>query len=115
MVFAYDPFGKLVQSTDDVGNVVSATYDTRGRKIATSDPDMGAWSYSYDVLGQLTSQTDAKAQTVTQIYDKLGRTLRRAEPAMTPPWGYDTATNSNRKLPSPTITPGPSPGVARTV
>src|SRR5262249_1782321 len=43
--FYYDPFGNAVQTVDATGhNIVTATYDLRGRKIASSDPDLGAWS-----------------------------------------------------------------------
>jgi len=38
------PFGNLIQTIDAVGNIVTATYDTRGRKTASSDPDLGAWN-----------------------------------------------------------------------
>jgi hypothetical protein len=48
-----------------------------GRKTASNDPDLGAWSDSYNTLGQLVSQT--------------GRQLQRVEPDMTSQWVYDTA------------------------
>jgi YD repeat-containing protein len=32
MLFAYDPFGNLIQTTDAVGNIVIAAYNTRSRK-----------------------------------------------------------------------------------
>jgi YD repeat-containing protein len=63
--FAYDPFGKLIKTTDAAGNVVTATYDVRGRKIASHDPDLGAWTYAYDTANELVSQTDAKSQTTS--------------------------------------------------
>jgi YD repeat-containing protein len=37
----------------------------RGRKIASNDPDLGAWTYSYDTASELVSQTDANSQTAT--------------------------------------------------
>jgi YD repeat-containing protein len=55
----------------------------RGRKTASSDPDLGAWTYSYDTASELVSQTDAKSQTSTLGYDLLGRMTRRVEPDMT--------------------------------
>ena len=80
--------------------MVTATYDMRGRKIASSDPDLGAWSYSYDTLGELVSQTDAKSQTTTFAYDKLGRQVQRVEPDMTSRWVYDSAPKGIGKLAS---------------
>jgi|SRR6266566_114878 len=44
----------------------------RGRKTASTDPDLGHWTYAYDTANELVSQTDAKNQTSTFNYDKLG-------------------------------------------
>jgi YD repeat-containing protein len=46
--YAYGPFGKLIQTADPLGNGVTANYDVRGRKTASSDPDLGHWTYAYD-------------------------------------------------------------------
>jgi RHS repeat-associated protein len=108
--YYYDPFGNLVETIDTTGqNVVSATYDARGRKIATSDPDLGAWSYSYNTLNQLVSQTDAKGQTSQFTYDVLGRLIQRTEGDMTATWTYDTAPYGIGKLASAGAT-GPAAG-----
>jgi RHS repeat-associated protein len=115
MLYAYDAVGDLIQTTDAVGNVVTATYDTRGRKVASSDPDLGAWSYSYNTLGQLISQTDAKGQTTSIGYDKLGRTVQRVEPDMTCVWIYDSAANGIGKLASASIAAGPGSGFQRSL
>ena len=40
--YTYDPFGNLKTTTDALGNAVTATYHTRGRKIASNDPDLDA-------------------------------------------------------------------------
>ncbi len=113
MTYAYDAVGNLVQTTDALGNVVSATYDLRGRKTASSDPDLGDWTYSYNALGQLVTQTDAKGQTVSLSYDRLGRMVQRVEPDMTSVWAYDTAANGVGKLASSGITSGSGNGFAR--
>jgi RHS repeat-associated protein len=115
MTFAYDAVGNLVQTTDAVGNVVTASYDLRGRKIASSDPDLGNWSYAYNTLGLLLGQTDAKAQTVSLTYDKLNRLVQRVEPDMTSVWVYDTAANGIGKLASSSITAGPGNGFSRSI
>jgi YD repeat-containing protein len=112
--YVYDPFDKLIRTTDAVGNVVTATYDTRGRKIASNDPDLGAWSYAYDTASELVSQTDAKSQTTTFAYDQLGRMTQRVEPDLTSTWVYDTAAYGIGKLtwPPPPVRP---PGRVRRV
>jgi RHS repeat-associated protein len=108
--YAYDPFGNMLQTVDATGhNIVTATYDLRGRKIASSDPDLGAWTYAYNTLGQLISQTDAKGQTSTLGYDVLGRLTQRVEADMTATWVYDTAQYGIGKLASATAT-GPAAG-----
>src|SRR5262249_42498970 len=113
--YTYDPFGNLISTTDPVGNVVTATYDVRGRKISSSDPNMGTWNYGYNALDQLVSQIDAKSQATTVIYDKLGRMVQRIEPDMTAVWEYDIAVHGIGKLASTSITAGPEAGYARTV
>ena len=70
----------------------------RGRKTASNDPDLGAWSYAYDTASELISQTDAKSQTTNFAYDKLGRMTQRVEPDLTSTWTYDTAAYGIGKL-----------------
>jgi RHS repeat-associated protein len=90
--FYFDPVGNPVQTVDATGkNVVRNTYDLRGRKVASNDPDLGGWSYSYNTLGQLVSQTDANSHTTQLTYDLLGRLTQRVEADMTSSWTYDTA------------------------
>lgn len=112
--YAYDPFGNLMTVNDGMGNTVGFTYDKRGRKIAMSDPDKGAWSYVYDALGQLKRQTDAKGQTTEIAYDLLGRAtakvIKKADTSVeqTDSWVYDTAQYGIGKLASATATDGSS-------
>ena len=96
--YRYDPFGNLVETQDNDGNIIHNTYDIRGRKIAMDDPDMGHWTYQYNAFGELVSQTDAKGQTTTMSYDPLGRMVSRTEPEGTSTWTYDTATNGIGKV-----------------
>jgi YD repeat-containing protein len=112
--YAYNPFGNLTTTTDALGNVVAATYDTRGRKVASNDPDLGGWTYAYNTLDQITSQTDAKGQVATWTYDLLGRMTQRVEPDMTAAWVYDSGPNAIGKLITASITAGPDAGYQRT-
>jgi RHS repeat-associated protein len=100
--FAYDGFGDVLTASDPASNTITNTYDTRGRKVTTVDPDMGAWdgktwSFSYDQLSELTGQTDAIGNTATLSYDVLGRPTTDVEagtsmPGLTSKWLWD-ATN----------------------
>ncbi|MBK8129275.1 MAG: RHS repeat protein [bacterium] len=65
--------GNLTAVTDAVGNVSAMTYDSLGRKVGMTDPDMGGWSYAYDAAGNLTSQVDGKVQRLCFTYDALNR------------------------------------------
>lgn len=97
ITYAYDPFGNLL-STNAGGVITALTYDLRGRKLAMTDPDMGAWSYAYDALSQLKRQTDAKGQVTTMAYDRLGRMVNRSEPDLISNWTYDACVKGVGKL-----------------
>ncbi|WP_321778400.1 RHS repeat-associated core domain-containing protein [Sulfurimonas sp.] len=96
--YKYDAFGKLVQTTDSKGNVITLTYDLFGNKIGMNDPDMGIWSYEYNALGKLIKQTDAKGQFSTMTYDLLGRMVKRVEAEGETTWTYDRSVKGIGKL-----------------
>jgi YD repeat-containing protein len=83
--------------------------------FASSDPNLGYWTYAYNTLGQMVSQTDAKSQTTTLTYDKLNRLTQRVEVDGTSVWTYDTAANGIGKLASSGITAGVGIGFGRSV
>jgi RHS repeat-associated protein len=122
--YAYDPFGKLISTTDALNNNSYATYDKRGRKTASDDPDLGHWTYTYDAASELISQTDAKGQATTFFYDQLGRMVQRVEPDLTSTWTYDHPSDGTSngagigKLASTTASGaavgGPSGGIVKT-
>jgi RHS repeat-associated protein len=93
--YVYDAVGQLThtQVYRENGTYVdtSFVYDTRGRKISMTDPDMGVWSYRYNVFGELIFQRDAKSQETTLGYDVLGRMTSRTEAEGTTTWEYDTS------------------------
>ncbi len=96
--YVYDAFGNPKTIKDNNNNTITNTFDTRGRMTATSDPDMGSWSYGYDALGELTDQTDAKLQNTHVTYDKLMRPLTRTEADLFSKWNYDTRPNGIGQL-----------------
>lgn len=91
--YSYDPFGDLIQTVDATGNHTTMTYDSWGRKLSMTDPNVGQVTYSYDPRGLVLSQTDAKGQTLTMSYDALGRLTARTMPVGattgTDTWTYD--------------------------
>lgn len=94
VTYAYDPLGRLktttVHSNDGSTHTTEVFYDTRGRRIAMDDPDVGAWTYAYNAFGELISQIDAKNQATTFAYDKLGRMVSRNDNDSGTVWSYDT-------------------------
>ncbi|MCA9936983.1 MAG: PQQ-binding-like beta-propeller repeat protein, partial [Anaerolineales bacterium] len=75
--YEYDLLGNLTHIEDAAGNVITMTYDSLGRKLSMSDPDMGDWYYAYDDSGYLVTQVDARGVTTTLGYDPLGRVISK--------------------------------------
>lgn len=92
--YAYDDAGRLTTVHDAAGNAWTSTYDLRGRKTGSVDPDKGATTSTYDDAGQLLSTTDARGVTLTYAYDALGRKRSERQDSTTGPllaeWTYDT-------------------------
>ncbi len=77
--YFYDSNGNLVRTQDANGNITVISYDSLGRKIAMTDPDMGTWTYTYDLNGNLKTQKDSKNQTLTFSYDALNRLTNKTD------------------------------------
>ncbi|MFC4313275.1 toxin TcdB middle/N-terminal domain-containing protein [Steroidobacter flavus] len=92
--YEYDAFGNLLKTRDVLGNEIVMTYNVRGMKMTSNDPDMGAWQYDYFPTGELKSRTDAKSQPVSYTYDYVGRPLTRVEPEGTTTWTWGTSAAS---------------------
>nr|WP_246421894.1 RHS repeat-associated core domain-containing protein [Nocardiopsis mwathae] len=71
--YTYTKADELASVTDPAGNVWRYSYDLRGRKTKTVDPDAGTSTFEYDDLDQLVSQTDGRGRTLAYTYDELGR------------------------------------------
>ncbi|MFG2720805.1 RHS repeat-associated core domain-containing protein [Streptomyces sp. NPDC048416] len=71
--YHYNSAGQQDRVTDSAGNTWSTSYDLRGRKASSTDPDTGTTKYTYDDLDQVTSTTDARGKTLAYTYDALGR------------------------------------------
>ncbi|RAY14232.1 sugar-binding protein [Actinomadura craniellae] len=78
--YEYDPADRLISVTGPGDKIWTFTYDVRGRKTRTVDPDRGTTVYDYDQLDQLVSVTDARYTEgdktkgrVFYAYDPLGR------------------------------------------
>jgi RHS repeat-associated protein len=72
-LYSYDHLSRLRQVMNAVGSPIVIDYDTVGRRIASSDPDLGNWTYAYWPAGNLRTQTDGRGNTITFYYDPLNR------------------------------------------
>ena len=80
--YEYDATDNLVKITDVLGNQFTFTYDSLGRRIALSDPDLGNWSYQYDLAGNLITQKQngggnlVSGDNYYREYDGLNQLIR---------------------------------------
>jgi RHS repeat-associated protein len=73
--YSFDPLGRLEEVMDAKNSPVTISYDTLGRRILVSDPDLGNWTYDHDLAGNVSAQHDANGNTITFQYDALNRVV----------------------------------------
>jgi RHS repeat-associated protein len=92
---AYDSAGSLIGITDSAGNPllngVTYAYGIKPFRLAATDTDRGAWSYTVDSLGEQIGWTDAKGQLFSMTYDALSRPTSRTEPGLSTAWTWGTS------------------------
>lgn len=96
--YAFYPSGAAQSVTDPGNNTWSYTYDLRGHRQTSSDPNTTAVSYAhYDADGRLDYSTDPRSKSLAYSYDLLGRqTAEYASTVTTDPssmlisWAYDS-------------------------
>lgn len=100
--FEYDAFGNLLRTiaaaqSPTLSNTIEFSYSSRGHKLTSSDPDLGAWAYDYFPFGELRWQRDAKSQITRFNYDELSRLTERREgegaSEQLTTFGYDSVAN----------------------
>jgi RHS repeat-associated protein len=106
--FSYDAGGQLLRAERN-GRTTSSTYDTLGRKLSTSDPDTGTWTYVSNDAGEAIAQTSPRGHCTQQRYDGRGRLWQRTDYLgacgsgsvyASASWQFDTAPNGRGKLAS---------------
>jgi RHS repeat-associated protein len=96
---AFDAAGSLTSVADNVGNAllsgVTYAYGLKPFRLAATDADRGAWTYTVDSLGERTGWTDAKGQSFAMTYDALSRPLTRTEPDLFTQWTWGSTPASH--------------------
>jgi RHS repeat-associated protein len=91
--YTYDLAGRMTKM-EGSGGVWTNTYDLRGRKIQSTDPDSGTSTSVYDEGDRLVSTTDSTNTTVVNTYDALDRKTGLYKTSVDPAnllsdWTYD--------------------------
>ncbi|HWH01219.1 MAG TPA: polymorphic toxin-type HINT domain-containing protein [Pilimelia sp.] len=92
--YHYNRKGQLARVTDAGGNEWSYTYDLKGRKVETRDPDKGLTRTDYNDANDVVKSTDARGEVLVYTYDQLGRKTGLYDDAVSPAtkraeWKYD--------------------------
>jgi YD repeat-containing protein len=98
----YDAAGRItaMQLPTAIADVVHAfTYDSLGRLIAASDPDIGDRTMSYDDDGRLIEATNGAGQTTAYSYDGAGRLASVTAGGSQFVYHYDRALHGGRGTP----------------
>jgi len=102
VTFNYGENGNPNSTTDPLGRVTTAAYDTLGRKTSTVSPRGTGWfanpaayttSYAYDWAGRLTRVTDPLGGATVRRYDRNGNLdlATDADNNTTTTYDYDAA------------------------
>ncbi|PCG81896.1 hypothetical protein CIB93_33005 [Streptomyces sp. WZ.A104] len=90
-VYGYGKYDEPSTVRDPDGNTWTYTFDSRGQKTRSDDPDKGVTSMKYNDLGQPVTTTDERGVTLTTEYDVLGRkTAVKQGDTLLSKWTYDT-------------------------
>ncbi|MCH2558274.1 MAG: hypothetical protein MK005_13350 [Alcanivorax sp.] len=96
VAFNYDALSNLTHIDLPGGMSVTNEYDVVGRRVASSDPNIGDWKYGYDAFGQLVLQENGAGRRVCLSYDVLGRKVSRTDDySVSAPWANALASALN--------------------
>jgi RHS repeat-associated protein len=75
-----DSVGRLVRTTNPLGQATTNTYDALNAVTATTDALGGTTTFTYDANRNLLTLTDALNHTTTYTYDTMDRVETRTDP-----------------------------------
>lgn len=71
--FVYDTAGNLLTRTDRAGNAWTYTYNNRGQRLTSTNPENGVTTFAYNADGTLHTRTDNAGNVTTYQYDSYKR------------------------------------------
>jgi len=90
----YDSVGRVVSTTNAIGQTTALDYDAIGRLTIVTDANGGTVKYTYDANGNRLSMTDPNGNSTMFAYDALNRLIKKTEPLGVPyQYGYDAVGN----------------------
>ena len=79
ITYFYDATGQLTKALLPGGVELVNQYDKLGRKVLSSDPNIGTWRYAYNGYDQLILQENGSGRRVCFSHDVLGRKVARTD------------------------------------
>jgi len=79
ITYFYDATGQLTKALLPGGVELINQYDQLGRKVLSSDANIGTWRYAYDGYDQLILQENGSGRRVCFSHDVLGRKVARTD------------------------------------
>jgi YD repeat-containing protein len=68
--FAYDPIGRIIEASDDLGDILTYSYDDQGRLCQVNKNGHLLWRYSYDTSGLTSVQDEANRYVLVNEYSR---------------------------------------------
>ncbi|KAF0810948.1 RHS repeat-associated core domain [Alcanivorax sp. S71-1-4] len=79
IIYHYDAYENLTRIDLPDQVQVENTYDVLGRRLTSSDPNIGNWQYAYDGAGRIALQENGSGRRVCFAYDQIGRMVARVD------------------------------------
>ena len=76
----YDAANLTETVTDGSGNPTTTTFDARGNVLSVTDPHGTTRSFQYDAANNITSASDDLGHTVTRVFDSRGNITSMTDP-----------------------------------